>query len=64
MILPQIIELKSTNCQGLEEGKVMMQAIINTVGNWPDQFLGDEVTAPLLHYQMTFGSDSTSLKAL
>jgi hypothetical protein len=64
MILPQIIELKSTNCQELEEGKVMMPAIVNAAGNWPDQFLGDGVTALLLHHLMTFGSDFTSLKAL
>lgn len=64
MILPRIIELKSKNCQELEEGKVMMQAIVNTAGNRPDQFLGDGVTAPLRPYPTTFGGDFYALKAL
>jgi hypothetical protein len=40
MILPGIINLKSKNRRELEEGKVTMQAIVNTGGNRPDQFLG------------------------
>jgi hypothetical protein len=49
MILPQIIELKSTNCQELKEGKVMMRTIVNA-------HQSQSVPAVLDHYKRTTGN--------